>query len=57
MSQIKWNKHLAKERKRIQNYHKKDKETLLAPNLTPPLPSPYKRPKQLLKQSRMLHIH
>ena len=30
MSLTKWNKHLAKERKRIQNYRKEVKETLLA---------------------------
>ena len=38
----KWKKHHAKERKRIQNYRKKVKETLLAPKSTPPLSSPYK---------------
>ena len=41
MSPNKWNKHLAKERKRIQNYCKKVRETLVIPKSTSPLPSPY----------------
>ena len=47
MSLTKWNKHLAKERKRIQNYRKKVKETLLAPKSTPPLLSPYQTPQTI----------
>ena len=45
----KWNKHHAKERKRIQNYRKKVKETLLPPKSTPPLSSPYKTPQPIGK--------
>ena len=47
MSPTKWNKHLTKERKRIQNYCKKVKETLLAPKPIPPLPSPYQTPQTI----------
>ena len=49
MSQSKWNKHLAKERKRIQNYRKKVKKTLLAPKSAPPLLSPYQTPQTIGK--------
>ena len=49
MSPTKWNKHLAKDRKRIQNYRKKLKETLLAPKSTPPLLSPYQTPRTIGK--------
>ena len=49
MSPTKWNKHLDKEKRRIQNYHKKVKETLLAPKSTPPLLSPYQTPQTIGK--------
>ena len=52
MSPTKWNKHLAKERKIIQNYCKKVKETLLAPKSTPHLLSPYQTPQTVGKASK-----
>ena len=45
----KWNKHLAKETKRTQNYDKKVRETLMTPKSTPPLPSPYQTPQTIGK--------
>ena len=49
MSWTKWNKRLAKEGKRIQNYRKKVKKTLLALKSAPPLLSPYQTPQTIGK--------
>lgn len=49
MNTTKWKQHRAKERKRIQNYRKKVKETILAPKSKPPLSSPYKTPQPIGK--------